>query len=61
MGLVDPVLGQGFRTSRYQKGNEPPIKVTATGGSGPARVWGHVKICTIVQRRTLKASVSNEP
>ena len=25
------------------KGDELPIKVTTTGGSGPVRVWGHVK------------------
>ena len=25
------------------KGDELPIRVSTTGGSGPARVWGHVK------------------
>ncbi len=25
------------------KGDELPIMVEKTGGSGPARVWGHVK------------------
>ena len=25
------------------KGDELPIMVSETGGSGPARVWGHVK------------------
>jgi hypothetical protein len=25
------------------KGDELPIRVSLTGGSGPARVWGHVK------------------
>ena len=25
------------------KGDELPVRVHTTGGSGPARVWGHVK------------------
>ena len=25
------------------KGDELPARVRVTGGSGPARVWGHVK------------------
>ena len=25
------------------KGDELPVRVHLTGGSGPARVWGHVK------------------
>ena len=25
------------------KGDELPVRVQLTGGSGPARVWGHVK------------------
>ena len=36
------------------KGDELPIMVSATGGSGPARAWGHVKkykLVTIVLRR----------
>ena len=27
-----------------RKGDELPITVSLTGGSGPARVWGHVKL-----------------
>jgi hypothetical protein len=26
------------------KGDELPITLSLTGGSGPARVWGHVKM-----------------
>ena len=46
---------------RYHKGDELPIKVSVTGGSGPARVWGHVKIVGQSAEEKLMASVSNEP
>ena len=45
------------------KGDELPIKVSTTGGSGLARVRGHVKLLDIVHGRILsllKAHVSNE-
>ena len=31
------------KTAKLPKGDELPIMVALTGGSGPARVWGHVK------------------
>jgi hypothetical protein len=32
-----------FLKQKLPKGDELPIMVALTGGSGPARVWGHVK------------------
>ena len=56
--------GGGFKRKQiifYQKGDELPIQVEETGGSGPAKVWGHVKIFWLSAEEKLMASVSNEP
>jgi len=34
---------QAAKNKELPKGDELPIKVALTGGSGPSRVWGHVK------------------
>ena len=40
-------MSEHFRNSSNRinipKGDELPVRVYLTGGSGPARVWGHVK------------------
>jgi hypothetical protein len=41
LGPVMPYASE--QLDRYQKGVELPIKVSITGDSGLARVWGHVK------------------
>ena len=43
-----------------EKGDELPIILAATGGSGSVRIRGHVKNKHPIRAEELKASVSNE-